>query len=181
MPKEKPNILFLLIDSLNSKNCLENDKTSITPNIDSLIKNGVCFDQTISCASTTVPSICSMFTGTYPFNSIVVEETLYKLNTQIQNFIQILERDGYSVSGFIPDVIKHIDLEHIFHSKLETFDSFSTTYDILGEKIVRINMGLAKFKGCKDIPLIEGLNPNNFTTLADDMAISASSSELGYS
>ena len=138
MPKEKPNILFLLIDSLNSKNCLENDKTSITPNIDSLIKNGVCFDQTISCASTTVPSICSMFTGTYPFNSIVVEETLYKLNTQIQNFIQILERDGYSDSGFIPDVIKHIDLEHIFHSKLETFDSFSTTYDILGEKIVNI-------------------------------------------
>tara|TARA_B100001758_G_C18234133_1_gene516979 strand:- start:60 stop:884 length:825 start_codon:yes stop_codon:yes gene_type:complete len=31
--------------------------------------------------------------------------------------------------------------------------------EILSEKIVRINMGLPKFKGWKDIPLIEGLNP----------------------
>ena len=31
--------------------------------------------------------------------------------------------------------------------------------EILSEKIVRINMGLPKFKESKDIPLIEGLNP----------------------
>ena len=31
--------------------------------------------------------------------------------------------------------------------------------EILGEKIVKINMGLTKFKGWKDIPLIEGLDP----------------------
>jgi len=31
--------------------------------------------------------------------------------------------------------------------------------EILGEKMVRINMGFTKFKEWKDIPLIEGLNP----------------------
>ena len=31
--------------------------------------------------------------------------------------------------------------------------------EILGEKMVKINMGFTKFKGWKDIPLIEGLDP----------------------
>ena len=31
--------------------------------------------------------------------------------------------------------------------------------EVLGEKMVRINMGFTKFKEWKDIPLIEGLDP----------------------
>ena len=95
MAEKKPNILFLLIDSFNSRNCFGNEKTSITPNIDSLISNGVYFDQVITCASTTVPSICSMFTGTYPFDATVLDGNHYKLNTKIQNFVSILEKNGY--------------------------------------------------------------------------------------
>ena len=89
----KHNIIFLLIDSFNSRNCFGNEKTSITPNIDSLISNGVYFDQVITCASTTVPSICSMFTGTYPFDATVLDGNHYKLNTKIQNFVSILGKE----------------------------------------------------------------------------------------
>ena len=136
MTEKKPNILFLLIDSFNSRNCFGNEKTSITPNIDSLISNGVYFDQVITCASTTVPSICGMFTGTYPFNATVLDGNHYKLNTKIQNFVSILEKNGYHVKAMVPDGIKHIRLEKIFHENLDVFNSFSTTYDGLGNKII---------------------------------------------
>ena len=136
MPEKKPDILFLLIDSLNSRNCFGNEKTSITPNINSLIDNGVYFDQVIACAPTTVPSICSMFTGTYPFNATVLDGNHYKLNTKIQNFVSILEKNDYHVKAMIPDGIKHIGLEKIFHENLDVFNSFSTTYDELGHKII---------------------------------------------
>ena len=118
MAEKKPNILFLLIDSFNSRNCFGNEKTSITPNIDSLISNGVYFDQVITCSSTTVPSICSMFTGTYPFDATVLDGNHYKLNTKIQNFVSILEKNGYHVKAMVPDGIKHIRLEKIFHENI---------------------------------------------------------------
>ncbi|EIJ66141.1 hypothetical protein BD31_I2198, partial [Candidatus Nitrosopumilus salaria BD31] len=41
----KPNILFLVIDSMRSDKCYGKNKTSITPNIDSLIKQGIYFSQ----------------------------------------------------------------------------------------------------------------------------------------
>ena len=45
---KKPNIFFLLIDSFRSDKFYGNAKTSITPNLDSLIKDGVYFTQTIN-------------------------------------------------------------------------------------------------------------------------------------
>ena len=35
----KPNILFIVIDSLRADKCYGNEKTSVTPNIDKLIEN----------------------------------------------------------------------------------------------------------------------------------------------
>jgi arylsulfatase A-like enzyme len=43
----KPNILFLLLDSLRGDKCYGERKSAITPNIDKLIKNGIYFSQTI--------------------------------------------------------------------------------------------------------------------------------------
>ena len=63
----KPNILFLVIDSLRSDKCHGSDKTSITPNIDSLISQGMYFTQAISSVASTAASIGSMFTGMFPF------------------------------------------------------------------------------------------------------------------
>ena len=38
MDKKLPNIIFLLVDGLRADQCFGKDKTSVTPNIDSLIQ-----------------------------------------------------------------------------------------------------------------------------------------------
>ena len=53
----KPNILFLVIDSLRSDKCYSKDKTSYTPNLDLLISEGVYFTQAISSVASTSPSL----------------------------------------------------------------------------------------------------------------------------
>ena len=57
----KPNILFLLIDSLRADKCFGDKKTSITPNLDSLIKNGTYFSQTICSAPVKIQAISKNF------------------------------------------------------------------------------------------------------------------------
>ena len=53
---KKPNIFFLLIDSFRSDKFYGNEKTSITPNLDKLIDNGIYFSQTISSAPSSLPA-----------------------------------------------------------------------------------------------------------------------------
>jgi len=44
----RPNIIFFLIDGLRADQCFGNDKTSFTPNIDSLRKKGTYFTNAFS-------------------------------------------------------------------------------------------------------------------------------------
>ena len=68
---KKPNIFFLLIDSFRSDKFYGNEKTSITPNLDSLIKDGVYFTQAINSSPASVSAISSVFTAKWPDRVIV--------------------------------------------------------------------------------------------------------------
>ena len=46
----KPNILLLVIDSFRSDKFFGDKKTSVTPNLDKLTKEGIYFSQAISSA-----------------------------------------------------------------------------------------------------------------------------------
>ena len=46
----KPNILFLIFDSLRADKISGSDKNSITPTLDFVKENGALFDHTISSA-----------------------------------------------------------------------------------------------------------------------------------
>ena len=63
----KPNILFLLIDSLRADKCHGDKKSSILPNIDSLIQQGAYFNQAISATDGTFTSLGSILTSLLPF------------------------------------------------------------------------------------------------------------------
>jgi len=82
----KPNILFFIIDSFRADACYSEKKTSITPNLDSLVNNGVYFSQNICSAAVTVPSVSSILTSLYPFEAIILDENHFKLNPQ-KNYI----------------------------------------------------------------------------------------------
>ena len=72
----KSNILFLVIDSFRSDKCYDENKTSITPNIDSLIKQGIFFSQAISSVASTSSSMGSIFTGMFPFKGSIRGKSL---------------------------------------------------------------------------------------------------------
>ena len=65
----KPNILFITIDSFRADKCYGEGKTSKTPNIDSLIENGIYFSQAICAADQTGASLASLFKAQLPINT----------------------------------------------------------------------------------------------------------------
>ena len=97
----QPNVFFLTIDSLRGAEIFEPSKTSVTPNLDKLIKNGTYFSQAISTADGTGISLGSLFTGGYPFNTGI---THFKFNPNATNFFHIFQNDGYHTCTTIPDV-----------------------------------------------------------------------------
>ena len=87
----KPNILFIVIDSLRADKCYGDKKTSVTPNIDSLIKNGTYFSQNITAAPATIPSISSTLAGLYPFECVAREGNFFVFNPNTDNYIKNLK------------------------------------------------------------------------------------------
>lgn len=136
----KPNILFLLVDSFRTDKCFGRKKTSITPNLDLLIQNGVYFTQTISCAPVTIPSISSILTGQYPFKSIVRDGKRAKLNPDIHNFISHLKTSGYSTIAIIPKLLSLSGLADDFEN-INEYPGHDGLYDGIGEKTMSIFRG----------------------------------------
>ena len=104
----QPNILFILVDSLRADQCFGNDRTCVTPNIDSLKKNGLSFSQAISSADGTILSLNSIINGMHP-NSTGTrsQKIIFKEN----NLVQYLCNLNYNIYGFLP--------------KLTSFQSFN--------------------------------------------------------
>lgn len=132
----KPDILFILIDSFRSDKCFGPTKTSVTPNLDSLIKNGTYFTQAVSPAPTTIPAISSIFTALYPSSSLSLDDNLFKLNPKIVTMVEILIENGYTTFATIPDAIKHAGLEKIF-SAIDEFDYQSNLYHDVSQLIIK--------------------------------------------
>lgn len=138
----KPNILFLVIDSFRSDKCYSDNKTSITPNLDKLIENGVYFSQAISSAPASIPAVSSILTGLFPFKSLYLENDVFNLRSNLPTIIGILKNDGYHTIATIPNILKLMNLNHIFN-EIDSYDDQSTLYDGIGEKI------LEKFESLK--------------------------------
>ena len=86
----KPNILFLLIDAFIANRCYGENKSSKTPNIDYLIKNGTYFDEALSSSDDTSMSLASIFSGFYSFKSMVRKGKWdFKFNSDVTNYITI--------------------------------------------------------------------------------------------
>lgn len=131
----KPNILFLVIDSFRSDKCYGDKKTSVTPNLDKLIENGVYFSQAISSAPASIPAVSSILTGIFPFKSLYLENDVYNLRKDIPTIVSILKNDGYHTTATIPSILKLMNLNHIFN-EIDSYDDQLTMYDGIGLKIL---------------------------------------------
>lgn len=120
-----PNILFLTIDSLRSDKIYGNNKTSLTPNFDRLIKNGTYCSQAISTSDATGLSIGSIITAMYPFKTGI---TQHSYNSEIKTFFQIFEDNKYNVYATLPDSSFFLqmskfftDVDHYVYDKRESW------------------------------------------------------------
>ena len=141
----KPNILFLLVDSLRQDKCYGKNKTSITPNLDFIINEGAFFSQTISPSSITIPSLSSIFSGLYSYECTTLDHELFNMNPNTPTFIDVLNKSGYHTNAIIPESINHTNVVKSF-SDVELFDSFGTLYDGVGEQII------SKINNSKNLP-----------------------------
>jgi len=113
----KPNILFLVIDSLRADQCFGDSKTSKTPNIDLLIKNGVYFSQTISSSPSTYMASASIMTGFYPFKALRNDRTHQKLLSNVVTYIGLLRDFGYYTYAAIPKAVDLMGIANDFEDK----------------------------------------------------------------
>lgn len=131
----RPNILFLVIDSLRQDKCIGKETSSNTPNLDILIKSGTFFNQTISTAPITIPSLSSIFTGKYPFQCTTLDNGLYNLHPNLHTYIQDFSNSNYNTYALIPDALSHTTIPKLFNESY-FFNSFATLYDGIGEEIL---------------------------------------------
>ena len=90
----KSNILFLGIDSLRADHCYDHKKSYSTPNFDQLIKKGIFFNKSNSCADGSALALGSIFTGLYPFHSGI---STFRLKSTKPNFFTHLEKLDYNI------------------------------------------------------------------------------------
>ena len=112
----KFNIFLMVIDSLQARK-FYGEKTSLTPNIDSLMKKGTYFENFISACDSSLLSITSLFTGKHAFKTGIRSSRYNKLNNDIITYFQILKESGYNLFGYKPTVEEIVGLMPTFENK----------------------------------------------------------------
>lgn len=133
----KPNILFIVIDSLRADKCYGNKKTSVTPNIDSLINDGTYFTKTFSSAAATALAVGSMLTGLYPSHNGMGGKTYDKLDSNIPNYIKILKDNGYNTYSSAPQIASDFGLTYDFENIDSSHDNYFSLFAGLGDQILQ--------------------------------------------
>ena len=130
----KPNILFILVDSLRADKSYGLKKSSVTPNLDNLIKNGSYFTNAISASDGTYVSLGSIFTGQHPFNHGV---TWFENHSNVKKSFKSLKQVGYTLNASVQDHPFFETLTSEFDGKdLIDASSYERIFEGFGEKIL---------------------------------------------
>ncbi len=109
----RPNIIFFLVDGLRADQCFGKDKTSFTPNIDSLIQKGMYFTSAFSPVDGTIISLNTIFSSNFQVGNAT---RFQKISLNENNLIDILKKNGYHIYGTLPNFGS-------FNSLLERFEN----------------------------------------------------------
>jgi len=125
-----------VIDSLRTDKIYGNKKTSLTPNIDDLIKNGFFFPNNISSSDGTVMSWAGMFTSLEPLKTGVRSERYNKIDSSILNYFSLIKNEGFHVYGCVPKFASAFGMMRDFENYDKTYDHFQSLSEGLGVKIL---------------------------------------------
>ncbi len=93
---ERPNVLFLLVDTLRSDKSVVPEQSSRLPNIHSMVTRGTTFTDMISVNSYTVPCVSSIFTGLYPTKHMVRGMLSGKIPPWTSTLAEVFKASGYN-------------------------------------------------------------------------------------
>ena len=112
-----PNIIFFLIDGLRADQCFGKDKTSLTPNIDSLRKKGTYFTNAFTSVDGTLLSLSAIFHSIYPIKTPRVRN---KVTLQKSNLFDILVKNGYQINGLVAKLLAFTGITDYFENNDKT-------------------------------------------------------------
>ena len=112
------NILFLTIDGLRSDKFFGDTKTSHTPFMDSLRKQGTYFEQAVSCADGTTLSLNAIFSGYFPFRT---GTRAGEVQMNKSNFLYVLKNSGYHIYGITHDLSSLARLRFNIENRIKSF------------------------------------------------------------
>jgi arylsulfatase A-like enzyme/Flp pilus assembly protein TadD len=96
------NILIITLDTTRADRIgIYGYEPAQTPNIDTLARKGILFENAYTPVPLTLPAHCSIFTGTTPLVHRVRNNGRYRLPEQIDTLAEILKRRSYTTAAFI--------------------------------------------------------------------------------
>ena len=134
----KKNVVFFLIDGFRADQCYGENKSSKTPNIDSLIKNGIYCNQAISSADGTIISLNTIFSSKFQFGDAARYQ---KLTLNKNNFLEILKKHRYHLYGAVPNMTSFKPLREYFENENNEYEFNSPLETLstgLAERITQI-------------------------------------------
>ena len=115
----RPNIIFFLIDGLRVEQIYGNNRTCKTPNIDSLRKKGMYFEQASSSADGTIISLNTIFSSNF---QVAHTSRYQKIVLNENNLIDILKKNDYHVYGIFPNFTSFNSLRGYFENENNSYD-----------------------------------------------------------
>ena len=98
----KPNVLLLIIDALRADKFFGTSKTSYTPNMDRLKKDGIYFNQAVSSSDATWTCVGSILSSLYPVQSGINRFSNHEKAAKIFDF---MKENGYNTFATVKDTI----------------------------------------------------------------------------
>jgi arylsulfatase A-like enzyme len=131
-----PNVILIVLDTVRASNMsLYGYDRSTTPELESIAKSGVLFEQAISTAPWTLPSHASMFTGRWPHELSADWGT--PLNATFPTLAEVLNLNGYATAGFVGNTF-YLNREHGLDRGFLHYEDFAIS---LGQLFISSSIG----------------------------------------
>lgn len=135
--KLKPNILFVLVDSLRADRFYGENKRAETPTFDRLAENGLNFSNAIGSSDYTGPILKSIFTARFPYGCGTTKENYEKFYLKNLSYLTVLKNNGYHAYAFMEKAICDQGFADPFENDDVSFNSTENVHNGLGEKILK--------------------------------------------
>lgn len=123
------NLILISIDTVRTDALqLYNEKGAPTPSLNRISEKGHVFTDLISQVPFTLPSHCTMLTGTYPMKHLVQENTHDRLSDRALTLAEVLKGGGFKTAGFIGAVVLASDVG--MGQGFDVYDDRFTAFDI---------------------------------------------------